>query len=178
MLELLLTHSFLINPVKYFIPSLQIYIDSQSIDYVIKQFNPGKILHISEFELNSSEFIDGISENPEVGDTEIWRIINPGIGVHPIHVHQIQFQILDRTPFDTEIYNLTGRLRFTGEPEPPAANERGWKDTVHALPGYITRIIMRFGPYTGRYVFHCHILEHEDHDMMRPFDVIPKKCKD
>lgn len=130
------------------------------------------------FILNSSEFIDGISENPEVGDTEIWRIINPGIGVHPIHVHQIQFQILDRTPFDTEIYNLTGRLRFTGEPEPPAANERGWKDTVHALPGYITRIIMRFGPYTGRYVFHCHILEHEDHDMMRPFDVIPKKCKD
>ena len=102
--------------------------------------------------------------------------INQGLAVHPIHIHQIQFQILDRIPFDTDAFNLTGQLHFTGEPEPALPNERGWKDTVQALPGFVTRIIMRFGPYTGRYVYHCHILEHEDYDMMRPFDVIPRRC--
>ena len=127
------------------------------------------------FLLNNRDFMDGITENPIVGDVEIWRIINPGLGVHPIHIHQIQFQILDRIPFDTDVFNLTGQLRFTGEPEPPQANERGWKDTVQAPPGFVTRIIMRFGPYSGRYVYHCHILEHEDHDMMRPFDVVPRR---
>lgn len=128
------------------------------------------------FMLGNHEFMDCITEDPVVNDLEIWRIINQGLGVHPIHIHQIQFQILDRTPFDTAAYNLTGQLRLTGESEPPQENERGWKDVVQAMPGYITRLIMRFGPYTGRYVYHCHILEHEDHDMMRPFEVIEHKC--
>jgi spore coat protein A len=121
--------------------------------------------------------MDGIKEDPVVGEVESWRIINTGLGVHPIHIHQIQFQILDRIPIDTAAFSQTGQLRFTNEPEPPPANERGWKDVVQAYPGFVTRLIMRFGPYTGRYVYHCHILEHEDHDMMRPFDVIKKKCK-
>lgn len=128
------------------------------------------------FMLSNHEFMDGITESPVVNEVEVWRIINQGLGVHPIHIHQIQFQILDRTPFDTAAYNLNGQLRFTGEPELPNENERGWKDVVQAFPGYVTRLIMRFGPYTGRYVYHCHILEHEDHDMMRPFDVLPPKC--
>lgn len=127
------------------------------------------------FLLGNHEYMDGITENPIVGDMEMWRIINPGLGVHPIHIHQIQFQILDRIPFDTASFNLTGQLRFTGEPELPPANERGWKDIVQVIPGFVTRLAMRFGPYTGRYVYHCHILEHEDHDMMRPFDVISHK---
>ncbi|MBZ2174317.1 multicopper oxidase domain-containing protein [Schnuerera sp. xch1] len=129
------------------------------------------------FLLNNHEYMDGITEDPTIGNLEIWRIINQGAAVHPIHIHQIQFQILDRTPFDVDAFNLTGQLRFTGEPELPPANERGWKDTVQAPPGFVTRIAVRFGPYTGRYVYHCHILEHEDHDMMRPFDVLPRKHK-
>lgn len=135
------------------------------------------------FLLNDSEYNYGVTEDPEANSIEIWRFINPGLGVHPMHVHQVQFQVLDRIPFDVGYFNITGRVRYTGEPEEPPANERGWKDTVKCMPGFVTRIISRFGPYTGRYVFHCHILEHEDHDMMRPFDVIPaddtcyrKKC--
>lgn len=129
------------------------------------------------FLLNNHEFMDGVSEDPAIGDLEMWRIINAGLGVHPIHIHQIQFQILDRVPFDTTAFTQTGQLRPTGEPEPPLANETGWKDIVQAYPGYITRLLMRFGPYKGRYVYHCHILEHEDHDMMRPLVVIcPKRC--
>lgn len=128
------------------------------------------------FLLNNHDYMDGVTEDPAVGETECWRIINPGAGVHPFHVHQIQFQILDKIPFDTAAYTQTGRIRYTGEPELPSPGERGWKDTVQAYPGYVTRLLVRFGPYTGRYVYHCHILEHEDHDMMRPFDVVARKC--
>ncbi len=127
------------------------------------------------FLFNNKDYMDGVEENPILNDVEIWRIINPGLGVHPIHIHLVQFQILDRIPFDVDCYNLTGQIMFTDEPSPPPANEKGWKDTVLAFPGQITRLIMRFGPFNGRYIYHCHILEHEDHDMMRPFDVIKRK---
>jgi spore coat protein A len=130
-----------------------------------------------KFLLGNHEFMDRITENPALDDIEIWRIINSGLGVHPIHIHLIQFQILDRIPFDTEVYNLTGQIRFTGEPELPPPNENGWKDIVAAPPGFITRVIMRFGPFTGRYVYHCHILEHEDYDMMRPMEIGHRRCK-
>lgn len=129
------------------------------------------------FMLNNREFMGGVVEEPVIGELECWRIINPGLGVHPIHIHQIQFQILDRIPIDSAAFNQTGQLRYTGEPEPPPAELRGWMDTVQAFPGFVTRLLIRFGPYTGRYVYHCHILEHEDHDMMRPFDVVEKGCK-
>jgi spore coat protein A len=91
--------------------------------------------------------------------------------------HLIQFQILDRIPFDVDAFNAKGQLRFTGEPQLPPPGESGWKDTVQATPGFVTRLIMRFAPFTGRYVYHCHILEHEDYDMMRPFQVIAPACK-
>lgn len=142
-----------------------------TIDVSTDQFN--RLL----FLLGNHEYMDGITEDPAVDDIEIWRLINPGIAVHPIHIHQIQFQVLDQRPFDVEVYNLTGQLRFTEEAQLPPANERGWKDTIQARPGMVTRLIMRFGPYAGRYVYHCHILEHEDHDMMRPFDVAPQRHK-
>jgi len=147
-----------------------------TLDVTIDSFGRLKFL------LNDSEFNDYITETPGLGDTEIWRIINPGIAFHPIHIHLIQFQILDRIPFDSSLFNDRGQLHFTGDPIPPLPNEMGWKDTVQSPPGFITRIIARYGPYTGRYVYHCHILEHEDYDMMRPFEVICKnhhckKCK-
>ena len=66
-------------------------------------------------------------------------------------------------------------MSYTAAPVRPDANEEGWKDTVRADPGMVTRIIVRFEGYAGRYVWHCHVLEHEDNDMMRPYDVIARK---
>ncbi|MHB1154096.1 MAG: multicopper oxidase family protein [Eubacteriales bacterium] len=125
------------------------------------------------FMLEDKTWTDPITIKIELGSTEVWNIINSGAGTHPIHVHLVQFQILDRQPFDTEEYTTSGTVKFTGPAILPDENERGWKDTVKATPGNITRIAARFGDYTGVYPFHCHILEHEDHDMMRPFKVYP-----
>lgn len=124
------------------------------------------------FLFNKKGFMERIIETPVLNDIEIWRIINPAGAHHPIHIHLVQFQILDRIPIDVEAFDSSGEIRPAGEPELPPPNERGWKDTVQAPPGFMTRLIMRFGPFTGRYVYHCHILEHEDYDMMRPFKVI------
>jgi spore coat protein A len=131
-----------------------------------------------KFLLSNRGFIDRITETPILDEVEIWRIFNAGPAVHPIHIHLIQFQVLDRIPFDVDTYNRNGQIRFTGSPVPPEPQEAGWKDTIATPPGFITRLIMKFAPYTGRYVYHCHILEHEDYDMMRALDVLPPdKCK-
>ncbi|WP_226036055.1 multicopper oxidase family protein [Aquibacillus saliphilus] len=122
--------------------------------------------------LNSKKWNDPITENPKVGTTEIWSFINTTGFTHPMHIHLIQFQVLSRQAFDLERYNQDETIIFTGPPKPPEPNERGWKDTIAAPSGQITRVIGKYGPYTGHYVWHCHILEHEDHDMMRPFVVI------
>lgn len=116
-----------------------------------------------------------VTENPLLGSVEIWRLINTTPDTHPIHLHLVHFRIINRQRFDVNHYNRTGKLRFTGPPMPPDPNERGLKDTVRANPGEVTRIIARFGPFTGKYVWHCHILEHEDHEMMRPLVVKRKK---
>jgi spore coat protein A, manganese oxidase len=115
---------------------------------------------------------DGSLHYPNLGSTEIWYLINLTDDAHPIHIHLIDFQVLDRRPFDVEQYKKTNVLQYTGPSIDPEAQERGWKDTVRANPRQVTRIIMKFGPYTGLYVWHCHILEHEDYEMMRPFIVI------
>lgn len=81
----------------------------------------------------------------------------------------------DRRPFDAQLYNQTGELRYTGPAVPPDPNERGWKDTVRSNGSEVTRIIAIFKPFTGRYVWHCHLLEHEDYDMMRPFEVVAEE---
>ncbi|RJP77073.1 MAG: T9SS C-terminal target domain-containing protein [Candidatus Zixiibacteriota bacterium] len=122
--------------------------------------------------LNGMHWDDPITENPQLGSTEIWRILNLTEDVHPIHLHLVQFQILDRQPFDVEAYMEEDTLIFTGPPAPPQPNEMGWKDTFHAFPGTMTRIIQRFQDYPGLFVWHCHILEHEDHEMMRPYEVV------
>lgn len=113
-----------------------------------------------------------ITEKPQLNSTEIWRFINLTMDTHPMHLHLVQFQILDCQPFDVDYYNQTAEIRFTGPPQLPALNERGWKDTVRANPGQITRVIARFEDFSGDYVWHCHILEHEDHEMMRPYEVV------
>ncbi len=122
--------------------------------------------------LDGKVWDDPISEEPKLDSTEIWTLINLTNATHPIHVHLVHFQILDRQPFDASYYEETGEIKTTGPPIPPELNERGWIDTVRANPGEITRIIMRFTPFSGLYVWHCHLMEHEDWEMMRPYMVI------
>jgi spore coat protein A, manganese oxidase len=122
--------------------------------------------------LDGKMWMDRISERIQVNTVEIWRLINiVDDDPHPIHVHLVDFEILDRRPFDVSHFQKTGLLVYTGPPVAPDPYEKGLKDTVRAPFGYVTSIIARFGPFTGRYVWHCHMLEHEDHEMMRPIEV-------
>ncbi len=125
--------------------------------------------------LNGKHWHEPVTENPTLDTVEIWSLVNMTDDSHPIHLHLVRFQILDRRAFEPFTYFNTGEMRFTGPPVPPDANEAGWKDTVQAHPSMVTRIIVRFEGYTGRYVWHCHILEHEDNDMMRPMDILATK---
>jgi spore coat protein A len=110
---------------------------------------------------------DDVTEFPVYGSTEIWTWHNQSGISHPMHMHLVAFQILDRQAINDA----------TGLPEGPLilpeASEKGWKDTAHSPPGYRTRVIARFDGFTGHYPYHCHILEHEDHEMMRQFEVKP-----
>jgi FtsP/CotA-like multicopper oxidase with cupredoxin domain len=99
-----------------------------------------------------------ITENPAVGATEVWEMFNFTEDAHPIHIHEVQFQVVNRQPFDSS----TTR--------PPETWESGFKDTVIAYPGEITRVKALFDR-AGLFVWHCHILEHEDNEMMRPYRV-------
>jgi len=123
--------------------------------------------------------LDLPTETITAGDTEIWRIFNLTADTHPMHFHLINVQVIGRQPFNAKHYN--GTPSFTGAMLPPAPNETGWKETVRANPGECLMVIAKFdlptvpfivppSPRTGgnEYVWHCHILEHEEHDMMRP----------
>lgn len=111
---------------------------------------------------------DDITEFPVLGTTEVWSFINRSGVAHPMHLHLVLMQILDRQPF--VVTNDT--VVATGPRVAPPANETGWKDTVRANPSEIIRVIARFDGFPGRYPYHCHILEHEDHEMMRQFQVV------
>jgi spore coat protein A len=124
--------------------------------------------------LNGMHWDMPVTENPVIDTVEIWEFINTTEDSHPIHLHMVRFQILDRQAFDEPLYYATRRIRHTGPVMPPDPYEAGWKDTVRAHSKMITRIIVRFEGYTGRYVWHCHVLEHEDNEMMRPYDVLPQ----
>ena len=120
-----------------------------------------------------------MTETPKAGSVEIWRIINTTGDAHPIHIHLVQFQILERRHFDINQYPP---VVFDQPPQAPENNERpAWKDTVLSYPETVTRVIARYDlpstahPRPGqkfRYVYHCHILEHEENEMMRPYDVV------
>jgi spore coat protein A len=113
---------------------------------------------------------DDITEFPQLGDTEVWSFANRSGITHPMHMHLVMFQVLDRQAFD----NVGGLIVPIGSPVAPPAHEAGWKDTVQVGPNEIVRVIARFDDYTGRFAYHCHILEHEDHEMMREFQVVPE----
>ena len=124
--------------------------------------------------LNNTPWHAPITEKPVLHSVEIWELVNLTEDSHPIHLHLVRFQILDRRPFDTFEYQTRGTFHFFGPAQPPAPEELGWKDTVRADPAMVTRIIIPFDGYAGRYVWHCHVLEHEDNEMMRPFEVVSK----
>lgn len=118
---------------------------------------------------------DPITENPSLNDVEVWEVFNTTEDAHPIHLHLVAFQIVDRQKFTAVQDAITGALsdiRLIGRTRPPEINERGWKDTAPMFPGEVTRVIARFDRL-GEYVWHCHILSHEDHEMMRPYVVVP-----
>jgi spore coat protein A len=130
------------------------------------------------------------TESPKVGTVEDWVFINMTGDTHPMHVHLVTFQVIGRTPFDVNAYEelyegpngVPGGIDptdfATGPMVGPAPEERGFKDTVKANPGTFTTIRAKFDLPAGvsapqDYVYHCHIVEHEDNDMMRPFTVMP-----
>jgi spore coat protein A len=124
------------------------------------------------------------------GDVEDWLFINLSADTHPIHLHLPQFQVVERHPFNVAGYQAALDIAravgdpnpdpgpfYTAGPLPPHTDDHGFKDTVSADPGVVTIIRSRFDLPTGvvgtqKYVFHCHILEHEDNDMMRPYGVV------
>jgi spore coat protein A, manganese oxidase len=128
-------------------------------------------------------YLDRSTENPRAGAKEVWQIMNLTGDTHPIHFHLVNVQLIQRQAFSGDPSNWS----YVGPPIAPDANELGWKDTVRMNPGEITTVIMKFdlpslptaamrnavSPRTGgkEYVWHCHILEHEEHDMMRPLVV-------
>lgn len=121
--------------------------------------------------LNRKHWSDPVTEIVKQGTTEIWSLANLTQDVHPIHLHLVRFQVLDRQNFSVEEY-LTNESVVTSSPRRlPGAHEMGWKDVVQCPPETITRIIVPFSPYAGRYLWHCHILEHEANDMMRPYQI-------
>jgi spore coat protein A, manganese oxidase len=123
------------------------------------------------------------TETPSAGAVEVWQLFNLTGDTHPIHFHLVNVQIIQRQVFTGD---PSSGITFVGKPFPPDDNEMGWKETVRMNPGEATTVIMQFNlptlqppigdplsPRTGghEYVWHCHILEHEEHDMMRPLVV-------
>ena len=127
---------------------------------------------------SSAEFLDPITENPAPGTTEVWRIYNNTADTHPIHLHQVAYQVLARQAFSTKLVNLgpspsghttmwgMSNTRLLGAPALAVGNEVAWKDTIQINPGEVITVRATFD-LPGKYVTHCHILSHEEHDMMR-----------
>jgi len=112
---------------------------------------------------------DPITETPLLGSTEIWEIYNSTMDAHPIHLHLVRFELVNREDLNA-MDLMAGIFTPTGVVSAPQPNEVGFKDTVIAYPGQVTRIKATFD-IAGLYVWHCHIVEHEDNEMMRPYTV-------
>jgi len=121
---------------------------------------------------------DPVSENPNVGDTEDWELYNFTADAHPMHIHEVTFAVVDRQAITFTQDEETGGISAvakTGNPRPPEAWENGLKDTAISYPGEVTRLRAKFDT-PGQYVWHCHIVEHEDNEMMRPYRIGPEQC--
>eukprot|EP00475_Leptophrys_vorax_P044331 TRINITY_DN8849_c0_g1_i3.p1 TRINITY_DN8849_c0_g1~~TRINITY_DN8849_c0_g1_i3.p1 ORF type:complete len:569 (-),score=-8.93 TRINITY_DN8849_c0_g1_i3:296-1786(-) len=150
--------------------------------------------------LEGKHFMEEADIKPKWGTTELWQFINLSEDTHPIHVHFLPHRVVYRRPINTTLYMQEGGCSlsmdgdtsssngdgksscYTGDALRPFRNERGYKDTTRAPPGYVTAMVLAFEPWLGKelpfdpkeapgYVIHCHILDHEDNDMMRPFEI-------
>jgi hypothetical protein len=131
--------------------------------------------------LAGPQSIEASDANPQIkikqGAVEKWEIYNTTDHTHPMHVHQVSFLVISQQSFQYQT-TPTGGIRITrliGKPSKPAPNEAGWKDTVQVNPGTVVTIEAKFD-LPGKYMWHCHILEHEDHDMEQFFQVVPRSA--
>jgi FtsP/CotA-like multicopper oxidase with cupredoxin domain len=119
-------------------------------------------------------WMEPVTENPGVGDTELWEFYNFTADAHPMHVHEVVFEVVNRESLVLDPF--TGEpiqpVQLAGNPRLPEPWEAGFKDTVIAYPGEVTRIRAQF-KVPGQFVWHCHIVEHEDNEMMRPYRIGP-----
>jgi spore coat protein A len=135
--------------------------------------------------LDAQTHLPDVTTKPASDAVEDWLLVNTTADTHPIHLHLVTFEVIDRRPFDVAAYDpKTQAITYTGPAASAAANENGRKDTVQAHPGQVTRIRAKFelpdegtielppGVTNPQYVWHCHILEHEENDMMRAFEVV------
>jgi len=121
------------------------------------------------------EWEDPVTENPAVGSTEVWEFVNTTGDAHPMHVHEVAFEVVDREGLvhDAEDPDdIVVPFQLDGVVTPPEPWETGRKDTVIAYPGQVTRVRATFAT-AGQFVWHCHIVEHEDNEMMRPYRIGP-----
>ena len=117
-------------------------------------------------------WMEPVTENPSLGDTETWEFYNATGDAHPMHIHEVLFEVVNRQSILVEEESHRVQIAPDSEPRPPEPWEAGWKDTVTAYPNEVTRVKMKFAN-EGQYVWHCHIVSHEDNEMMRPYRIGP-----
>ncbi|MFO7692096.1 MAG: multicopper oxidase [Vicinamibacterales bacterium] len=115
-----------------------------------------------------------VTETPAVGATEVWEIYNATADAHPMHIHEEVFEVVNRQAIEVDESEQTVRVAPGSAPRPPEPWETGFKDTVTAYPGEVTRVRAQFNT-PGQFVWHCHIVSHEDNEMMRPFRIGPQQ---
>lgn len=163
------------------IPPAQTGLTRQLVLFENKDEFGRKLLEQGTLADGSLRYDEPTTEKPKLGTTEVWELYNTTQEPHPIHLHLVSFLILNRQNFaGSAVPIITGPRKtklflqnagLIGNPEPPPVYEKGWKDTVVVNPGEVVRIIATFDK-PGYYLWHCHILEHEDFDMMRRFQVV------
>ena len=128
---------------------------------------------VSNGALVAKDWDDPITENPTLGSTEIWEMFNATADAHPIHIHEVQFQLVNRQALELDEDDAgVQSVEPVGTARPPEPWETGFKDTVISYPGEVTRVRLKFQT-AGNYVWHCHIVSHEDNEMMRPYRIGP-----
>jgi FtsP/CotA-like multicopper oxidase with cupredoxin domain len=119
------------------------------------------------------KWMEPVTEDPAVGATEVWEFYNTTGDAHPMHIHEIVFEVVNREGLVVDANgDVVEPIQLDGVITVPETWETGFKDTVTAYPGQVTRVRAQF-QNPGQYVWHCHIVEHEDNEMMRPFRVGP-----
>jgi len=119
------------------------------------------------------KWMEPVTESPAVGATEVWELYNTTGDAHPMHVHEVVFEVVNREGLVLDDNgDVAQPIALDGAITPPEAWETGFKDMVIAYPGQVTRIRAQFNN-PGQFVWHCHIVEHEDNEMMRPYRIGP-----